>query len=204
MHIDHLVYAVPDLASAVADLQGRTGVRAATGGKHLGLGTHNALLALGPRTYLEIIAPDPEQLEPVSRRPFGLDITKGARVAGWVVGVEDIDAAIANARAHGYDPGDAIEMQRSTPDGTVLRWRLTLNALDGGPVPLLISWGDTDHPARTAPQGIVLEQLTIEAAAAETLTPTFRALGVDVAVITATETTLVADLRCPHGRIQLR
>jgi hypothetical protein len=39
MHIDHLVYAVRDLAPAVADLERQTGVRAATGGKHLGLGS---------------------------------------------------------------------------------------------------------------------------------------------------------------------
>jgi Glyoxalase-like domain len=46
--VDHLIYAVPDLAAAVADLEGRFGVRAQAGGKHIGLGTHNALLALGP------------------------------------------------------------------------------------------------------------------------------------------------------------
>ena len=204
MQIDHLVYAVPDLASAVDDLERRTGVRAAAGGKHLGLGTHNALLALGPKTYLEIIAPDHEQPQPASRRPFGLDSSANARLAGWVVGVEDIDAAIATARAHGYDPGDAIDMQRSTPDGAVLRWKLTINAVDGGPVPLLITWGDTEHPARTAPQGIVLEQLAIETPAPATLTPTLRALGVDVVVRTASEPTLVADLRSPSGRILLR
>jgi hypothetical protein len=71
--IDHLVYAAPDLATAVADVAERFGVRAQAGGKHIGLGTHNALLALGPQTYLEIIAPDPGQPEPSLPRPFGVD-----------------------------------------------------------------------------------------------------------------------------------
>ena len=204
MQIDHLVYAVPDLASAIDELERETGVRAAAGGKHLGLGTHNALLALGPRTYLELIAPDPEQPPPARHRPFGLDDTDHARLASWALGVEDIDAAVASARAQGHDPGDPIEMQRSAPDGSVLRWKLTINALDGGPAPFLISWGATVHPARTAPQGVVLEQLSIEAPHPDVLTPTLRALGVDISVTSAAETALVADLRCPKGPLQLR
>ena len=56
MLIDHLVYAAPGLAAAVADVEERLGVRARAGGRHIGLGTHNALLALGPRTYLAAAA----------------------------------------------------------------------------------------------------------------------------------------------------
>ena len=42
--IDHLVYAVPDLAAAVADIEERTGVAPVPGGAHVGRGTYNALL----------------------------------------------------------------------------------------------------------------------------------------------------------------
>ena len=93
--IDHLVYAAPSLPAAIADVAERFGVRAQAGGKHIGLGTHNALLALGPRTYLEIIAPDPEQPEPSMPRPFGVDGVTGGRLAGWALACDDIDAAVA-------------------------------------------------------------------------------------------------------------
>jgi hypothetical protein len=51
--IDHLVFAAPDLEDGVNEVEARFGVRAGDGGQHLGQGTHNKLLALGPTTYLE-------------------------------------------------------------------------------------------------------------------------------------------------------
>src|SRR5215469_18458044 len=120
--VDHIIYAAPDLAAAVTDLEARLGIRAQAGGKHIGLGTHNALLALGPRSYLEIIAPDPGQPQPSVPRPFGLDAGSRSGLAGWAITCSDIDAAVAGARSRGYDPGEVAGMQRAAPAGAVLRW----------------------------------------------------------------------------------
>lgn len=158
--VDHLIYAAPDLPAAVAEVEERFGVRPQSGGKHLGAGTHNALLALGPRTYLEILAPDPEQpARPATRRWQGLT---HSRLAGWAIACDDIDGAVARAHRHGYDPGEVIEGGRTGPTGTVLRWRATSFAPGDGLVPFLICWGDTEHPASTAPAGLLLEFLHIE------------------------------------------
>src|SRR5262245_62002476 len=125
MGVDHLVYAVPELDGAIDELERTIGVRAVWGGRHVGLGTHNALMALGRATYQEMIAPDPGQPATGSRRPFGLDTTDEPRLAGWAVACDGIEAAITRARQRGYDPGDPIAMERATPDGDVLRWKLT-------------------------------------------------------------------------------
>ena len=204
MAIDHLVYGAPSLATAVDVLEARFGVRAQVGGKHLGLGTHNALLALGRRTYLEVIAPDPEQPSPSNPRPFGLDELTSARLVGWAIGCDDIDVAVSRARNAGYDPGDAIDMARTTPTGAMLRWRLTLNALAGGPVPFLIAWGDTEHPATASPHGLILETFEIEHPEPESLAAILRALGADVGVKPADFPALVAHIRGRDGTRELR
>src|SRR5688572_11066079 len=56
--IDHILIGVPDLERTVDDLAKALGVRPVYGGKHP-RGTHNALLSLGPHTYLEFIALQP-------------------------------------------------------------------------------------------------------------------------------------------------
>ena len=202
--IDHLVYAVPSLPAAIADIAERCGVRAQAGGRHVGLGTHNALIALGPRTYLEVIAPDPEQPEPSRPRPFGVDGVSHGRLAGWALACDDIEAAVARARSHGYDPGEVTDGRRVGPNGTELRWRMTVSPTAGGLVPFLISWGDTEHPAASAPRGLTLEACSIEHPDPGSLAPLLSALGADVEIQPAPAAALIARLSGPNGRMVLR
>jgi hypothetical protein len=204
MLIDHLIYGAPDLAGAVADLEERLGIRAQAGGQHIGLGTHNALLALGPRTYLEIIAPDPRQPAPPVPRPVGLDGLRRGRLVGWAIACQDIDAAVATARRRGYDPGEIADMARAGPTGAVLRVRLTRKVMLGGLVPFLISWGGTEHSARSAPGGLTLESFHLEHPDPASLAPLLAALGADAEIRPAATAALVARLSGPNGSTVLR
>jgi len=202
--IDHLVYATPDLAAAVADLEGRFGIRAQAGGKHVGLGTHNALLALGPRTYLEIIAPDPDQPDPPVSRPFGIEgITRG-KLVGWALACDDIDRAVSTARSRGYNPGEVIDGHRVGPAGTVLRWRAAGVTQADNLVPFLICWGDTEHPARSAPRGLILKAIRIQHPDPPSLAPLLMALDTNVEVKQGQAPALVAYLSGPNGSKILR
>jgi len=149
MTLDHLVYATPDLEESVRLLAKLTGVRPVEGGSHADLGTRNYLLGLGELRYLEIIGPDPEQPEPERPRPFGIDELTEPRLAAWAVRAADIEARVARSRTLGYDPGPIEPLSRRTPEGEVLRWRLTYPFEPV--VPFLIDWGRTPHPARRLP-----------------------------------------------------
>ena len=159
--VDHLAYAAADLDAAVADVGRRFGVSPAPGGRHVGVGTHNFLLSLADGAYLELIGPDPSQTIPAgATMPFGIHaLGGGARLAGFAIAASDIDARVAAARAAGYDPGDVRDMQRATPDGGLLSWRLTLGGSHDGLVPFLIDWLDSPHPSTTTPTGATLVAL---------------------------------------------
>jgi Glyoxalase-like domain len=204
LRIDHLIYAAPDLDAAVADIEKRFGVRATGGGQHTGRGTHNSLLALGPHTYLELIAPDPQQPDPPTPRPYGVDGVTDAGLVGWALACDDIAAAVSAARAAGFDPGDATDGHRVTPTGALLRWRLTRNALGAGVIPFLITWGETPHPAASAPRGLVLESLHVEHPDPSSVLGPLRALGAHIDVRPAHRASLVARVTGPGGTDDLR
>ena len=86
----------------------------------------------------------------------------------------------------------------------MLRWRLTLNAMADGLIPFLISWGDTEHPARSAPHGLTLEAFHLEHPDPLSLTAPLAALGADVEIRPAAAAALVARLSGPNGSIVLR
>ena len=145
---DHLVVVADDLRSGCDWVEERLGLRPQTGGKHVAMGTHNAVLSLGKRFYLEVIAVDPEGIKPARPRWFDLDeprmraaLAEGPHLAHWVARTGDIDAAAARVP----DLGAPTPMSRGE-----LHWRITIPD-DGhrpgrGLVPTLIQWPDARHP----------------------------------------------------------
>jgi len=204
--VDHVVYAVSDLEAGIRELEQRLGVRATPGGSHRGLGTRNALLALGPDVYLEIIGPDPEQLEPARPRPFGVDRLEAGRLVTWAVKASDLERQVERARGGGYDPGEVRAMSRDRPDGVHLEWRLTLRAEPAGDglVPFLIDWGSTPSPALHAAQGCHLVALRGVHPRIAEVSPLLLALGVELALDPGPVGGLVAVLDTPRGLVELR
>ncbi|MEV5146394.1 VOC family protein [Streptomyces sp. NPDC052727] len=200
--LDHLVLATPDLDATVTEFTRRTGVTPAPGGVHLGLGTRNHLVGLGGRSYLEILGPDPEQPEQAGPRPFGVDRLTQPTVLTWAISPSDLDAAITGARARGHDPGPVRPMSRRTPDGTLLRWRLT----DAGPgqteslLPFLIDWGDSPHPADSGLPVTPLLAVSASAPDPERVRGALAALGTSL-TLTPGPFALSFTVDTPHGPV---
>ncbi len=205
--IDHLIYAAPELAAAVEAMERLLGVRPAPGGRHPGWGTANALLALGPDVYLEVIGPDPDQPEPPRPRPFGIDRLSRGRLAGWAVKAADLEARVHASTQQGYAPGRILPGSRRRPDGTLLRWRLVLPddlALPfDGLIPFLIDWQGAAHPAAAAPPGCTLIDLSAEHPAPEQPRALLDALGVDLALTRGPASRLTAVIETSAGRVEL-
>ena len=148
--LDHLVVAADTLDQGEDYLASLLGVRPQRGGKHVAMGTHNSLLKLGERCYLEVIAIDPDAAAPSRPRWFDLDrpamralLAQQPRLIHWVARTDDIEAA---RRASPIDPGPVHAVSRGS-----FRWRITIpddgSRPGAGVLPTLIQWEDARHPA---------------------------------------------------------
>ncbi len=204
--VDHLVFGTPDLEQGINNLEALTGVRALAGGQHPGYGTRNALLALGPETYLEIIGPDPKQPKPDGPRVFGIDDLDRPRLVTWAAKEQDLEDWLERSQVRDFEFGEIVQGSRRKPDGTVLTWRHTdpYVTFEDGIIPCLIDWGDTTSPARTAAKGCTLVGLQAEHPEAERVEKRLKAIGLFLTVEAAPEPALIATIDTPRGRVELR
>jgi hypothetical protein len=208
LETDHLVYAVPNLANALDEFERRLGFAPSLGGRHEGLGTHNAILPLEGEIYLELIASDPDRPAPKQPRPFGLDVLHGPRLVTWAVRSRTIESDVAGARERGFDPGIVFEMSRDEPSGDALRWKLSLRSepFGDGLVPFLIDWGTTPHPSNTAASKAsrcVLSSFSARHPNPTMIRAALDALHVDLEVGLAVKAGLKARITGPRGSLEL-
>jgi hypothetical protein len=207
--LDHLVVAAATLADGIDWVAAATGATPVPGGKHVAMGTHNALLRLSNDTYLEIIAIDPDGVKPTRRRWFDLDdialqaeLTEQPRLIHWVARTDDIEAAVA---ASPLPLGRIHSMQRGD-----YRWRITIPD-DGvrpgrGLVPTLIQWDVPVHPtARLPKSSATLAQLAGTHSDPTPLRAALAVLGLEgsIAISYDRETRIAAMLRTPRGMVTL-
>lgn len=203
--IDHLVYATPDLDLGIKEIERVLGVRATLGGQHPGRGTRNALVALGPTSYLEIIAPDPNQPSPKDPRAFGIDDLKTSRLAAWAVKAENLELLRMEAISNGVPIGEIRSGSRRRVDGVELSWQLTDHS---GPdadavVPFFIDWGVSPHPARSAAQGALLVNLRAEHPDPDHVQSLLKRLAIDLKVSKGSRPTLIATIDCQRWLLDL-
>ena len=204
---DHLLLGIADLDRGIAWVEKMTGVRALRGGSHPGMGTQNALISLGGRQYLEIIAPDPRQ--PAYNFQIDVRSLTEPRLITWAAVTPDINAVANKAREAGYQIFGPRDGSRARPDGNVLRWKslgvlLKLGAQSVEPVPFFIQWAaGSVHPSQDSPKGCRLEEFEIEHPDPASLMDAMKRLGIEARVKKAGGVRLRATLKTPKGRVEL-
>ncbi len=205
--VDHLLLGVADLERGIAWVERMTGVKAVIGGSHPGVGTRNALVSLGGRQYLEIIAPDPAQ----TAYHFQIDVRTltEPRLITWAAVTTDINAIAKKAREAGHQIFGPRDGSRARPDGKVLKWK-TLGVLNKfglqgvEPIPFFIEWAaDSLHPSQDSPKGCELQSFEIEYPEPAGVTQLLTDLGIEAKVRQATNVRLTAMLKTPKGKVEL-
>lgn len=145
---DHLILGAPSLGSGLDWCKERMATALTPGGSHPGRGTCNALLPLADSSYLELLAPDPEQPDRSSARAV-LEQLREPAFTWWCLRTGDLEGVRRDLVDAGVTCGPIIDMGRQAPAGQMVKWRLffTLDESFGARLPFFIDWGETPHPS---------------------------------------------------------
>ena len=206
--VDHLLLGVSDLDYGMQFVEEKSGIKPVIGGVHPGRGTRNALLSLGDKHYLEIIAPDPAQKEYQST--FDVRALKEPALITWAASAANIDALAKTAQDSGFKVAGPAEGSRKKGDGTTLRWKAfrAETAIAAEPVdviPFFIEWAaDSIHPSQDSPKGCELESLVLEHPEPDRVKEALKKFGIDAATAAGKKAGLTATIRTPRGQWILR
>ena len=203
MQLDHLAWATPSLDEAVAEVERLSGIRAAPGGSHPGMGTRNALLSLGPSLYLAIDGPDPAQPQ-VDNNGARMAALASPEMAVFIMATTAIQEKRAVLDRLGFEPA-VKRLSRKRRNGAEIEW-LALEAQRhpfGMAMPVITQWITSQHPSDDAPGGCSLVDFTVHSPDAKALTTVFEALGMTIPVALAPTTRLAADFSGPKGTFSL-
>lgn len=195
---DHIVVSAATLDEGVAYVEAALGVSMSGGGEHKGLGSHNKLLSLGSKTYLEVIAPNPDDQSRKTARMFDLDNFYGVpRLSNWVIRTKSISTALATAP-------DGIGEIRALSRGD-FSWLMTLPKAGklpfSGAFPAFIEW-QTLQPAPLLPDvGCRLQRFEITHPDADSLSTALAPFLNDARLVvkTGSEIRLYAEVLTPKG-----
>lgn len=199
LRLDHITVTAQTLPEGIEYVADQIGIRVPLGGQHPIMGTHNALMALGPNEFLEIIAIDPDAAPIARARWFGLDIFSGPpRLSTWVLATDQIDESL---RELPDESGPAIPMTRgqlswliSVPESGQLPFQ--------GACPTVIQWPGGPHPsAQMTNLGCRLTALDVNTPKAQTLNDCLSPAMQDprIRIHESHHTGLTAEIATPSG-----
>lgn len=206
-HLDHIIWACDDLAAGSRQFASLTGVTPRFGGVHASGLTHNALVKIAARCYLEILAPtgpasaDDDEWCRIARS------THEPRIMTYCQrSARRLSDLAAVARSHGWGDAVVAENGRRTPEGVELRWEWVAPKVDGLGLafPFFIDWLDSPHPAQMLEDtGLFLREWVVEHPEAPRLNAVLAELGSPLGARTAEQAAFRLVLETPRGTVTL-
>ena len=199
--IDHIIWACPDLESGIDQFEKMSGVRAVTGGKHPKLGTHNALLHLGNRSYLEIVAPDPDQ----DGGPWSRSMQELTEpiLLHWVIARSNLDDYTNGLSGLIGGDNEVGSISRQHPTLGMLSWEILLLPKHdhGCLVPFLIDWGDSTHPTELLERQCTMRNVRISTPDLPDMMKITSWLAIDAVFVEADDPKLEFCIDTPNGEL---
>jgi hypothetical protein len=210
-YLDHIIWACADLERGSRRFEALTGVRPRYGGVHASGLTHNALVGLGNRCYLEILAP-------VGPAGPGDDhwcrLARGAQepqvLTYCLRSPRPLSELASTFEAFGWKNAVVASNGRTTQEGVRLRWQWLGPTVErfGLAFPFFIDWLDSPHPAESfaAAQpgsGILLQGFAVGHPDAAELRRTLAEIGSAVETYAAGDVGFRVQLQTPLGAVSL-
>jgi hypothetical protein len=209
-YLDHIIWGCSELDTGTRRFEALTGVRPRFGGAHAGGLTHNALVRIGPRCYLEILAPTGPASAADDEWARIAHAAQEPRLMTYCLrSACPLSNLAALARDRGWKDAIVAGNGRRTPEGVDLRWQWLAPKVDGLGLafPFFIDWLDSAHPAETLARdhadGISLREFIVLHPEAPRLRRLLAELGVPIETRTAAQPAFQLVLDTPRGVISL-
>jgi hypothetical protein len=209
--LDHIIWACDDLERGSRRFEALTGVSPRYGGVHASGSTHNALVALGPRCYLEILAPTGPEVPGEDNWCRLARAALEPRILTYCVrSSRPLSELAPTAEGLGAENAKVLSNGRTTPEGVRLNWQWLAPTFDrfGPAFPFFIDWLDSPHPADSAAAAqnrgeIRLQDFVVGHPDAAELQRTLSKLGVSIDTYTAVGIEFRVRLQTPLGAVSL-
>lgn len=184
-NVDHIVIGAPSLTEGIEYVGDLLRVDPQIGGRHLTKGTCNALVNLGNRCYLEILAPDLENREYKGPRWMGIDTVTQPTIIRWALSSKDLHKDLSLLSGYKQQLSQSEQGSRFTSSGNKLTWQMSIPAMS--PLvelaPFLTDWsGSKVHPCDNLPKVCQLKEVTFDSTEPDKIQPLFDQLGLNIKV----------------------
>ena len=208
-YLDHIVLGINDLDTGIDSLQQLTGVKAKFDGRNARQGTQSAVIGLGDKTYLEIVAPDPkadpEDIDPDLKTLIldRLQNFESLTPFQWVIGTSNMVRTEAIASRAGSRFSELREGNRKRGWGKGYQWSWArIDRPESLVTPLFIHRDeDGKRPQDRAPDGCSLSLLQLNSRTFKSLHTLVAAMQMDAETVAAEQESMSFSLDCPTGEV---